>query len=333
MQMQAGMARADIERIERTLFFEKPELRPRLIRFFMLILFASVIATGGLIGDSVASVIGAMIIAPLMTPIMGITVALVMGSGPRAWRCAILVAAGIAVAVTVGLLFSWLMPHGWDPTTSSQVIARTSPRLLDLVVALASGGAGAYALSRVDVADALPGVAIAISLVPPLNTAGVLLAGGETDLAKGAALLFITNFAAILLAGTVTFVLTGLAQGVGRSRRELRNSLLAIGGLIVLIAIPLAANGEDLWTDVNREDEARTVVEDWLGPTDWELYAVNVDGNDIELVLGGNGDLPPQGDVVAKLQGIMGNDMVLTARILGVRKEVIAVTPATPVSG
>jgi uncharacterized hydrophobic protein (TIGR00271 family) len=327
MDAQLGMAQEDIRRIERTLFFEPPELRPRLIRFFMLMMFASIIATGGLIGDSVASVIGAMIVAPLMTPIMGIVVALVIGSGPRAARSAVLVVAGIVVSITVGWLISWLMPSGWDPTMSEQVMARTSPRLIDLLVALASGGAGAYALSQVDVADALPGVAIAISLVPPLNTVGILLAGGETDLAEGAALLFITNFAAILLAGTVTFVFTGLAQGVGRGPGELRTAMIAIGLLVAVILIPLRGNSRDLWTDTTREDEALDIVQDWLEPTDWEVYAVNVDDEEIELVLGGDGPLPPTEEVIAELRGVMGDDMVLTTRILGVRKEVIA-TPA-----
>jgi uncharacterized hydrophobic protein (TIGR00271 family) len=180
-----AMAETDVQRIERTLFFEPPEMRGRLTRFVMLILFASVIATGGLLSDSVASVIGAMIVAPLMTPIMGMVVAVVIGSSSRLGRSALIVLTGIALAIGVGWLMAILMPFGWEPTQSGQVMARTSPKLLDLVVALASGGAGAYALSRVDVADALPGVAIAISLVPPLNTAGILLAGGEWDLARG----------------------------------------------------------------------------------------------------------------------------------------------------
>jgi uncharacterized membrane protein len=106
------MSAVDVQRIERTLFFEQPEMRGRLIRFIMLILFASVIATGGLISDSVASVIGAMIVAPLMTPIMGMVVAIVIGSSSRLGRSALIVASGIAVAIAVGWLMSKLMPLG-----------------------------------------------------------------------------------------------------------------------------------------------------------------------------------------------------------------------------
>ncbi len=318
------MAREDIVRIEQSLFFEQPQMRSRLIRFVMLILFASVIATGGLMSDSVASIIGAMIVAPLMTPIMGIVVAMVIGSRGRLTRSAILVLAGITLSISVGLIMATLMPMGWDPTESVQVMARTSPRLLDLIVALASGGAGAYALSRTDVADALPGVAIAISLVPPLNAVGILLAGGEWELAQGAALLFITNFAAILFAGTITFILTGLATGVGRDRKELRTSFLAIIAMVILVALPLRANSQDIWTDTNNESRAFNVIEDWLAGTDFEIEAVNVEDNELSVLLAGSDQLPPSEDVVAELKEFIGDDLVLTARIVEVRRELIA---------
>jgi uncharacterized hydrophobic protein (TIGR00271 family) len=225
MSSLSAMPLDDVKRIEKALFFEPPDMRARLLRFTMLIIFASVIASGGLLSDSVASIIGAMIIAPLMTPIMGMVVALVLGSKSRFVRSLILVCAGISLSIAVGWIMAETMPFGWNPLMSDQVLARTSPRLLDLVIALASGGAGAYALSRSDVADALPGVAIAISLVPPLNTVGILLAGNEGDLAKGAALLFITNFTAILLAGTITFILTGLATSAARPKGQMRSSV------------------------------------------------------------------------------------------------------------
>ena len=323
MTVSSGMSREDISRIEQTLFFEQPQLRARLIRFVMLIFFASVIATGGLLSDSVASVIGAMIVAPLMTPIMGMVVALVIGSRDRFVRSAILVIVGVSMAVAIGWIIAKFMPGAWDPTTSIQVMSRTSPKQLDLMIALASGGAGAYALSRTDVADALPGVAIAISLVPPLNTAGILLAAGENDLAKGAALLFMTNFAAILLAGTVTFLATGLASGVGRSRRDLRTGLIAIVVVVIVIIIPLRINSQDLWTDTNREDKAHEVINAWLAPTDFEVDQVVVDGNKITLLLTGEGQLPPADSAIAELEEIMGKDMDLTARIAEVHKEVL----------
>jgi uncharacterized hydrophobic protein (TIGR00271 family) len=261
-----------------------------------------------------------------MTPIMGIVVALVMGSMARTVRSAIIVAAGVGIAIAVGWLMAEFMPGGWNPLASSQVTARTEPHLLDLVIALASGAAGAYALSRSDIADSLPGVAIAISLVPPLNNAGILLAAGERGLATQSFLLFATNFIAILLAGTVTFVLTGFALGVGRTPKELRNAGVAIALLILLVAIPLVSNSNLYWTDINREEDALAAVERWLEGTEWEVYHIDVDSEDDELtvVLGGEGPLPDSDAVVAELTEIMDGEVTLTARILGVRKEVIA---------
>lgn len=317
----------DLERIEQALFFEPPEMGARLKRFVMLIVFASVIATGGLLSDSIASIIGAMIVAPLMTPIMGMVVAIVIGAPHRLIRSAIIVLAGISISISVGWLMATFMPSGWEATSSAQVLARTEPRLLDLVIALASGGAGAYALSRVDVADALPGVAIAISLVPPLNAVGILLAGGEWDLARGAMVLFLTNFGSILLAGTITFIATGLASVVGRRASQLRRAFVAIVLFLALIAIPLRANSNLLWQDATREDDTLAIVNDWLAGTDWEIYQVSVHGNNVNILLGGEGDLPPAQQAIQAIEDRFDEDVTIDVRVLDVRKEELTATP------
>ena len=324
MATVTSMPIEDRERIERSLFFEPPDQRQRLIRFTVLITLASIIATCGLLGDSVASVIGAMIISPLMTPIMGLVVALITGSRSRAVRSGVLVAAGVAIAIGVGFLISRFMPLGWDPLDSSQVLARTSPRLLDLVIALASGAAGAYALSRSDVADSLPGVAIAISLVPPLNNAGILLAAGERHLAWESFLLFFTNFVAILIAGSIMFVISGLAKSYGRGPGNLRRLGVVILVLLVVIAIPLSSNRDLYWNDVQHEDASLAAVQDWLSGTNWEIVSVDAEGDHLELLLAGEGDLPDSAPLIAELQDVMGGEPTITARIVELRKEVIA---------
>jgi uncharacterized membrane protein len=218
---------------------------------------------------------------------------------------------------------STLMPTGWNPVESAQVMARTSPRLMDLIVALASGGAGAYALSRTDVADALPGVAIAISLVPPLNTVGILLATGDGDLATGALLLFTTNFVAILFAGTLTFIVMGLATGAGRTQRELRKSVVAIVIVLILVGIPLRANSNDLWANSNNEQRIREMAEDWLIGTDYLVDQVVVDGNEVTVLIAGSDERPPADEIIAKARDVIGDDMILQARIVDVRNELI----------
>lgn len=327
--MVTSLSIEDRERIERALFFEPPDRRQRLIRFTVLITLASIIATCGLLGDSVASIIGAMIISPLMTPIMGLVVALITGSRSRAVRSGVLVLTGVAIAIGIGYLIALIMPLGWDPLTSSQVLSRTSPRLLDLIVALASGAAGAYALTRSDVADSLPGVAIAISLVPPLNNAGILLAVGNTQLAWESFLLFFTNFVAILIAGSIMFVISGLAKSYGRGPANLRRLAVAIVVLVLILLPPLLANKNEYWTDVQNEDASLAAVERWLDDTQWEVVSVDANGNELELLLAGTGSVPDSAPLIAELKDIMGGNPTITARIVELRKEVIAAPTPT----
>jgi uncharacterized hydrophobic protein (TIGR00271 family) len=135
----------------------------------VLLFLSTIIATYGVIGDSVATVIGAMIIAPLMRPIMATAAGLVMGEVRRAGNSFLVVLASVFGVVAL----AWLLTEINFATvisfdTNSQISGRISPRLIDLFTALAAGTAGAFAMSRDDVADSLPGVAIAVSLVPPL---------------------------------------------------------------------------------------------------------------------------------------------------------------------
>ena len=122
------------------------------------------------------------------------------------------VLAGAVVVVLIGVAAAVLLPGAVDLTANSQVTSRTSPTVVDLVAAVATGFAGAVALSRRDVAAVLPGVAIAISLVPPLAVAGVCLGEGSVAQFLGALLLFLSNLVALVLAGTVLFAALGYAQ-------------------------------------------------------------------------------------------------------------------------
>ena len=128
------------------------------------------------------------------------------------------IAANILIGVLIGLVTVNRMPLDLNP----QVVGRTSPTLLDLGVAVATGIAGSFALSRKDVSDILAGVAIAISLVPVLAVVGITLGSGRTDLALGAFVLFLTNAAAILVAGAIVFTAAGYRREAEPARRPLR---------------------------------------------------------------------------------------------------------------
>jgi uncharacterized hydrophobic protein (TIGR00271 family) len=116
---------------------------------------------------------GAMIITPLMTPVLGTMLSIVLANRTNLTRSLLLVAGGAVVAIAIGWLVGLLVVDPVVAETNSQVAQRVHPKLIDLVAALATGAVGSVALVRRDISDTLPGVAIAISLVPPLSVVGL----------------------------------------------------------------------------------------------------------------------------------------------------------------
>jgi uncharacterized hydrophobic protein (TIGR00271 family) len=294
----------DLPKFEAKLFYEGAKQRVNLERFAVLLFLSTVIATYGVLGDSTATVIGAMIIAPLMTPIMATAAGLVMGDMERAGHAFLLVIAGVAGVIGVAWVIGTLHPGVISFTSNSQITARVSPSLIDLMVALASGAAGAFAMSRDDVADSLPGVAISIALVPPLAVVGLSLSAAEWDDALGAMLLFVTNFLSILLAGGGTLALLGLSAA---STKELESNArrrafiyIAVGTL--LVAIPLALTSSRVAQESALEYRTRQVAQEWLDQTGFELYKVDANGNQVKVVINGSGEPPPLPDLGTDLQ-------------------------------
>jgi uncharacterized hydrophobic protein (TIGR00271 family) len=304
-----------------------PPVGDKLTRFTILLSLATVIAAVGLIADSTASIIGAMIIAPLMGPIVGIALGIVTGSPPRAMRSLLVASYGIALAILVSVAIgSWLATP--TLTVTPQIVARTAPTILDLVIALASGAAGAYGASNRKVSDALAGVAISISLVPPLATVGLLLGQGDYTGASGAMLLFLTNFVSIVLAASVVFVLVGIApigELVGRESRT-RGWLLtfAAGALVLLVPLALAFQG----TSATATDEiaAAGAVQAWLPPDEgYEIVSVRVDGTAVFVELAGPLDPPNLQALDTDIDVALGRDVTTQVRVFA------AVTYPAPV--
>jgi len=193
----------EVLRVRDALVFDGAGLWPKCLKFICLLVLAAGIATFGLLGDSLAVIIGAMIVAPLMLPIMGLAFGVSIGDRSAIFSTLLVSLTGIVTAVAVGFVLTLPIAQVVKPQAIQQIMIRTSPHLLDLMAALVTGLAGAFALSRRDVSDTLPGVAIAVSLVPPLANAGILFALGEPRLASGSLLLFGTNYVAILLTGSL----------------------------------------------------------------------------------------------------------------------------------
>ncbi len=205
--------------------------------FVITAILAAIVAAVGLVRDNVAVLIGAMVIAPLLTPNAALALATTLGDLEYGRRALTTNVVGVALVLGLSILIGQFAP--FDPA-ASEVASRTVVGLGDLALALAAGVAGALAYTT-GVASGLIGVMVAVALVPPLVAAGLLIGAGEFALAGGAILLVATNVICVNLAGVVTF----LAQGIrprtwweaDRARRATRVAVLLWTGLLVLLAL------------------------------------------------------------------------------------------------
>lgn len=201
--------------------------------YLMQMALATAIATIGLLMDSPPVIIGAMLISPLLGPIMGFGFAIATFDGRLLRRSLQTLGAGVIVGIVIALAITVVSPIT-DATPS--ILARVRPSLLDLAVAVFGGLAGAYALLRRN-STAIVGVAIATALVPPLATVGWGIAQGRLDNALGALLLFVTNAAAIGFMATV--VARYNAFGANLSPKQTRLQTAGILSALALLAVPL----------------------------------------------------------------------------------------------
>jgi uncharacterized hydrophobic protein (TIGR00271 family) len=285
---------ADIHRMVDDLFIDGPIGGRKSSKFWILLTLAAVIATAGVVADSTATVIGAMIVAPLMTPILGTALALVLADRPHVIRSLALVAGGALLVVAIGFAIGSLDAPLDGFATNSQVAARISPRLIDLLAALATGTVGAFALVRSDISDTLPGVAIAISLVPPLAVVGLLLSVGRYSDASGALLLFGTNVAAIVATGTAVLIgyrVRDTARATEVTVGRLRGWTLAlVAATVVVVAIPLSLGTVSVALDEQLATRARPVADDWARDNNWVVTTLTA--TDGQVVITALGSLP-----------------------------------------
>jgi len=270
--------------------------------FLVLMALATLIAAAGLILNSAAVIIGAMLVAPLMTPLLGTGLALVQGNPQLLRLTNRTVTIGFVVAVVVGALTGLLTP-GFVRATP-EMLERNWPSMLDLLIAFAAGLAGAYTSSRPSLLAALPGVAIAAALLPPIATAGLALSVQDYDLASGATLLFLVNAVAIVLATTFALWAVGLRD----PKESKRGTRLAGAGFVAALSV-LA-----LYLSVGRPVYNSP---DSVRPATLEAFALQLDDNlrmvragfedDAEgrlLVLELGGPYRPRPDQLASLRAV-----------------------------
>ncbi len=232
-----------IQLYEKRIASSKPSLG-----FFVLLISSSVIATLGLISNSTAVVIGAMIVAPLMDPILSLAFGISVADGRLMRRSFVTVTLGVVGVIATSALISMALgvTH-----IQSEITARTSPNLIDLGIAIAAAIAGSFSMTRERLSNSIAGVAIAVALVPPLCVSGIGLtmgsevvavfgrgtvAGLTNQITEGSFLLFLANLIGITVASLLVFLL----QQYGSISRCWRNLLIWFG-LLGVLCIPLSS--------------------------------------------------------------------------------------------
>ncbi len=287
--------------------------RKMVVRFGLMLTLSVTIAVMGLAADSAAVVIGAMLIAPLMTPIMTFSAAVGLGLGRRAIQAAFLVVAGAVWSIVFSIVLARLLP---TVTIGSEVLARTAPDVRDLIVAIAAGAAGAYATAREDVSSALPGVAVAVALVPPLAATGILLEAGRRVEAEGSALLFLTNLLAIIVSALVVLLATGVIPTVRLLFRSSRIAMTAAAIVLatVLIAVPLTTRSLDAASSSRQEALVAETIADWLDDAELDVTSFDVDGSQVTVELTGLEEPPLAKALADDLAGVLGDDAEAVVR-------------------
>ena len=280
------------------------------VNFGMMLGCSVIIAGLGLLQDSVAVIIGAMLVAPLMTPLIGIGLALVQGNFHLLTRAARSMLIGTVVALVLGFLLRILTP-GHEVTT--QVTIRGYANILDLLIAFFAGVAAGYAMARPKLSGALPGVAIAVALVPPLTAAGIAFGSFDWTIGFGALLLYLTNLIAIVLASALVFRLHGIKTPPTRrtSTVRMKRILVSLSFAVIILVAPLGWSlleqirlgqakpsalslSEDMWARLDRRLEREEGIDFLAG-----ARASSAGPEDVTLVITTNRIVP--GTLIAEL--------------------------------
>ncbi|WP_436926606.1 TIGR00341 family protein [Halosimplex amylolyticum] len=292
------------------LYARAQDLAPANSTFFAFLLLSTVIATTGLLLDSSATIIGAMVVAPLMGPAISASVGTILDEPGMARRGAVLQATGLVAAILTAAVMGWLLqqtiliPPELDITAIPQIAERTSPNFLSLILALGSGIAGSLSVMRGS-GSTLVGVAIAVALVPPAATAGLGIAFGLPGVALAASVLVVVNLLAINVSALVLFYFAGFKPIDAGQFEGVRASVFSRAvTLTVAIAVLSIALGLVTWTTFQTqsfEERVTDELEQGFEEADVEgveLLSVTVDYEPIDTLL----ETEPQVNVLVGLQ-------------------------------
>ena len=280
------------------LYARAQDLAPANSTFFAFLLLSTVIATTGLLLDSAATIIGAMVVAPLMGPAVSASVGTILDDPGMTRRGVRLQVVGLVAAIATAAVMGWLLqqtvliPPGLDIRTIPQVAERTSPNFLSLFLALGSGIAGSISIMRGS-GSTLVGVAIAVALVPPAATSGLGIAFGLQGVAIAGAVLVVVNLLAINVSALILFWVAGFKPLDAGAFEGVRASIVSrIVVFAVAIAVLSIVLGAVTWTTFQTqafEQQTRSELQQQFDEADLEgveLVSVTADYEPIDLLLG-----------------------------------------------
>lgn len=281
--------------------------------YFTMNILSAIIASYGLVTNSAAVVIGAMLVAMMLGPITGVALAIIDHRMPLLRKSLITVFLGISLVVLVGFIVGWL--HKDQPLTA-EILSRTQPTSMDLMIALAGGTAGAYAMVSPHLSVAVVGVAVATALVPPLAASGILFANGEMQMGLGALLLALTNIIAIQFTNALVLWLLGFRRLVDddyKSKTYLtflrRNAvtLLLLGVLGTYLTINLQTNAKQQ----GFESSVKETINNYFSDKGNVLTNTQFDKNDTDQVVRAviRGETTPTFYDVRQIEAIISKDM------------------------
>ena len=205
--------------------------------YLILVVLSTIVVAIGLLADNVAVVIGAMVIAPLLGPNIALALAAALGDTELIWQALKTGAVGLIVASVLSVLIGKMWHLNFD---SQELLARTDVGLDSVALALASGAAAVLSLST-GLPSVLVGVMVAVALLPPTATMGLMLGAGKFKLAAGAGLLLAVNVVAVNLSAKVTFLARGIKPRTGQEKQKARQSMTTyivfwVVSLLILVA-------------------------------------------------------------------------------------------------
>lgn len=276
--------------------------------FFMLTIFSGIIITLGLVVDSSAVVIGGMLLAPLVWPILSLSLGIVKGrskliqdSSFTLLKSALLI---FVIAVIIGIISPSYALKG------TEFLSRTSPTIFELFIALAAGFIGAFVIAYPKIGTAIAGVVVAAALVPPITVMGVSVAHGNIVLAGGAFILYLSNLIAVTFSASILFFIArfkGPSSEVGQERRKSNMRWTSL--FLFVLMIPLFL----ITSSTIKENRQQKIVREIVSATIPEAVVTNVSVDDkseiaiINITIQYSGSLT--GNQISDLENVLSKGM------------------------